>query len=148
MAEFAENALILQSKDPLAAPLILLTTAKSISLPPNTPLLIIAGEEAADFTPSPLVSVILHLQSFNIKRIAALQRQNIPVISCGVSGSATVTFSSYGEDSVAVALQRAIENVHGQAVEPMELLLPAPSPELPSHFPLYLAAILLKLSRQ
>lgn len=146
VANFSQNTLSLLPQKQTSSPLILLTDAKSISLPQSTPLLIIAGETALDFTPSPAVSVILHLQNFNKKRISSLRRQNIPVISCGASGAATVTFSSCTEDRVAVALQRGIENIGGQAVEPMELLLPASPNGLPQHFPLYLAAILLKLT--
>lgn len=63
------------------------------------------------------------VQSDNIIAAKALSRQQIPVISCGMAATDTLTFSSMCTDSTVVCLQRSIPTLYGGTVEPVELRL-------------------------
>lgn len=63
------------------------------------------------------------VQSDNRHAIHALSRTHIPVISCGMSVTDTLTCSSLQPDSACICLQRSIPTLSGSLAEPMEIPL-------------------------
>ncbi len=55
---------------------------------------------------------------------ATLKDYDIPVISCGMSQKATLTFSSRNEEQCMVSLQRNIQRLDGGITEAMEFAIP------------------------
>ena len=59
--------------------------------------------------------------SENAEAIKLLKKKKIPAITCGMSSKDTVSLSSRGEGSACVCIQREIEALSGQRVEPREV---------------------------
>lgn len=56
----------------------------------------------------------------NIKALSIFQRNNIPVISCGMNGKNTITLSSFNSDTLFASLQRTVTDTNGKDIEPEE----------------------------
>lgn len=63
------------------------------------------------------------VQSDHLAAVKTLSKWQIPVISCGMASTDTLTFSSVSADSAVVCLQRAIPTLQGSVVEPAEIRL-------------------------
>lgn len=61
------------------------------------------------------------VQSDNLPAAETLSRWKIPVISCGMSITDTITLSSIGPDDAVVCLQRCIPTLNGTIIEPFEI---------------------------
>lgn len=57
------------------------------------------------------------------EQIAKLAEMKVPTVVCGMSSKDTVTFSSFSDSAAAVSLQRTVEKIDGEFVEPMEITL-------------------------
>lgn len=59
----------------------------------------------------------------NTAAAAFAQGKDLFLLDCGLSGKASVTFSSMKEEDAVVSLQRSIKDMQGNACEPMEISL-------------------------
>ena len=82
--------------------------------------------------------------SDNHNLLKILSGSHAKVITCGMSPKDTFTYSSKGEASIAVSLQRELLTLQGQSVEPLELVLSCPG-EANSYALLFYVAILILL---
>ena len=67
-------------------------------------------------------SVICIASSGNTDLLKMLADTHARVITCGMSGKDTVTYSSKSDCAISISLQREILNCSGQAIEPLELV--------------------------
>lgn len=87
-------------------------------------------------------SVFFVVRSSMHAQLRRLAKKGIPAVTCGLSGKDTVTVSSYLENNITVALQRELQTVKGELIEPMELLFQTQG-ETDQHDVLVLASLLL-----
>ncbi len=56
----------------------------------------------------------------NIKALSIFEKNNIPVICCGMNAKNTITLSSFGSDTLFASLQRTLTDKNGKEIEPEE----------------------------
>ena len=56
----------------------------------------------------------------NRRALEIFQKSGLPVITCGMNAKSTITFSSMGEHSLLVALQRGLTDRNGKQLYPEE----------------------------
>ncbi len=56
----------------------------------------------------------------NIKALSVFEKNNIPVICCGMNSKNTITLSSVGSDTLFATLQRTLTDKNGKEIEPEE----------------------------
>lgn len=59
--------------------------------------------------------------SENQLQLGALSKLQIPVITCGMGQKDTISFSSCGDESMVISLQRTISSLFGNTIEPLEI---------------------------
>lgn len=89
---------------------------------------------------------VLVFDSQNTNSVAWAAQSGLRILDCGLSSRSTLTFSSLGKESAVVALQRRVEDINGQMVEPFELPLRLQLEHPP--YPLLCCAAVIILSGQ
>ncbi len=57
----------------------------------------------------------------NESQLRAVQKSGIRAITCGTSGTSTVSFSSETEDTLVISLNRSITALSGKIIQPLEI---------------------------
>ena len=59
----------------------------------------------------------------NSNALSIFQKNEIPIISCGMNPKSTITLSSVDKEKVTVSLQRIISDINGSEIEPFEFII-------------------------
>lgn len=57
----------------------------------------------------------------NEGQIKAVQKKGIKALTCGTSGTATISFSSETEDTLVISLNRSVTALSGKIIQPLEI---------------------------
>lgn len=61
------------------------------------------------------------VNSQNMRAIELIKKIGVKAVTCGHSSKDTITFSSYTDDTIVISIQRAMQAMHGDEVEPFDL---------------------------
>ena len=66
-------------------------------------------------------TTIVIIESTNCSAISAINGNNNPCISCGMSNNDSVTLSSISDNSATISIQRSITDIKGNVIEPCDI---------------------------
>ncbi len=68
--------------------------------------------------PSGITAII---NADNEAQLKAVHKMGIPAVTCGLSATSTISFSSETEDTLTISLNRSITALSGKTIEPLEI---------------------------
>lgn len=91
----------------------------------NTDFLLVLGKSASPQAIKNLKNCISAIVSSETeKQLKILSKHSVPTITCGLFPKDTVSYTSKTGESIVLSLQRTIEQINGNIIEPFELPFP------------------------
>ncbi len=82
--------------------------------------IILAKKEAALTMPMPVNSTAI-ISAENESQLSAVKSSGVCAITCGISPTSTISFTSETEEKLTVSLNRSISALSGRTVQPLEI---------------------------